>query len=84
MPLRVRYVELARDRIEVVAGHRFGVRVETDAASYRWLFAGERGVGRQPLLVLRAPETPGTYAVYVSVGRFADRAEVFVTEPDGQ
>lgn len=83
MPVRVRYVELRRDRIVVVAGHRFGVRVDTDAGSYRWLFAGERGVGSDELLVLRAPETPGTYAVYVSVGRFADRAEVLVTEPDG-
>ena len=83
MPVRVRYVELRRDRIVVVAGHRFGVRVDTDARSYRWLFAGERGVGSHELLVLRAPEIPGTYAVYVSVGRFADRAEVLVTEPDG-
>ncbi len=83
MPVRVRYVELRRDRIVVVAGHRFGVRVDTDAGSYRWLFAGERGVGSDELLVLRAPETPGTYAVYVSVGRFADRADVLVTEPDG-
>jgi hypothetical protein len=83
MAVRVRYVELRRDRIEVVAGHRFGVRVDTDADSYRWLFAGERGVGREELLVLRAPDTPGAYAVYVAVGRFADRAEVLVTEPDG-
>ena len=62
VPVHVRYVELARDRIEVVAGRRFGVRVRTDAASYRWLFAGERGVGREPLLVLTAPDAPGTYA----------------------
>ena len=82
MPVRVRYVELRRDRIVVVAGHRFGVRVDTDASVYRWLFAGRRGEGRKELLVLRAPDTPGKYAVYVAVGRFADRAEVLVTEPD--
>ena len=82
IPVRVRYVELARDHVEVVAGHRFGIRVSTDAVSYRWLFAGERGSGRGELLVLRAPDTPGTYAVYVSVGRWADRAEVVVTEPE--
>ena len=63
---------------------RFGVRVDTDADSYRWLFAGERGVGSDELLVLLAPETPGTYTVYVAVGRFADRAEVVVTAPDAQ
>jgi hypothetical protein len=80
--VRVRYVELARERVEVVAGRRFGIRVSTDARSYRWLFAGERGVGRASVLVLRAPETPGTYAVYVRFGRWADRAEVVVTEPE--
>ena len=78
--VRVRYVELARSRIEVVAGRRFRIGVSTDARSYRWLFAGERGTDRAKVLALRAPETPGTYAVYVRVGRFADRAEVVVTE----
>jgi hypothetical protein len=80
VPAVVRYVELARNRIEVVAGKRFSVRVLTDARSYRWLFAGERGTRRKRVLVLRAPETPGDYAVYVSVGRFAAKAEVVVAE----
>jgi hypothetical protein len=81
VPVLVRYVELARDRIEVVAGKRFSVRVFTDARSYRWLFAGRRGVGQRQVLVLRAPETSGTYALYVSVGGRADRATVVVSEP---
>ena len=82
IPVVARYIELARERIEVVAGRRFSVRVLTDAVSYRWLFAGERGVRRKRVLVLRAPETPGTYRVFVSLqGRFADSAEVVVTEP---
>lgn len=79
--VRVRYVELARDRVEVAAGRRFGIRVSTDATSYRWLFAGERGGGSAELIVLRAPETPGTYTVYVTVGSHADKADVVVTEP---
>jgi hypothetical protein len=79
--VRVRYVELARDRIEVDAGRRFSVRVFTDAQSYRWLFAGERGANRRQVLVLRAPETPGTYHLYVSVGGRAARAEVVVSAP---
>ncbi|MEX0851151.1 MAG: hypothetical protein WD015_06565 [Gaiellaceae bacterium] len=83
VPAVVRYVELARNRIEVVAGKRFSVRVLTDARAYRWLFAGERGTGRRRALVLRAPETPGSYAVYVTVGNHAARAEVIVTEPTG-
>jgi len=81
VPVRVRYVELARDQIEVVASRRFSVRVFTDARSYRWIFAGEKGVGQRQVLVLRAPETPGTYTLYVSVGGRADRAEVVVLEP---
>lgn len=84
IPVVVRYIELTRDRIEVVAGRRFSVGVLTDALSYRWLFAGERGIGRRNTLVLRAPETPGTYTVYVSLrGRFADSTEIVVTEPVG-
>ena len=82
VPVVVRYIELVRERIEVPAGRRFSVRVLTDAVSYRWLFAGERGVRRKRVLVLRAPETPGTYRVIVSLrGRFADSAEVVVNEP---
>jgi len=80
VPVRVRYVALAKERIEAVAGKRFSVRVSTDAASYRWVFAGETGTGRSGVLVLRAPETPGTYTLYVSVRGRADKAEVVVTE----
>ena len=82
VPVVVRYVTLARDRIEVVAGRRFSVRVSTDARSYRWLFAGERGVARRQALVLRAPEEPGEYRVYVSVRGKADSAAVLVAEPE--
>ena len=81
VPVVVRYVELARDRIEVVAGRRFSVRVEADARSYRWVFAGRRGIGRRPRLVLRAPRTPGRYRLYVSVRSRADSARVVVREP---
>jgi hypothetical protein len=76
----VRFVELSRERIEVVAGKRFSVRVRTDADSYSWLFAGERGTGRRQVLVLRAPETPGAYTLYVTVGGRAARAGVDVVE----
>ena len=79
--VRVRYVQLSRERIEVVAGRRLSVRVLTDALSYRWRFAGRTGRGRAELLRLRAPEEPGTYSLYVVVGDWADRADVVVTEP---
>jgi hypothetical protein len=82
VPVSVRFVELSRDRIEVGAGRRFSVRVRTDATSYRWLFAGRRGTGETRVLVLRAPEEPGSYALYVSVAGRAARADVEVTEPE--
>ena len=81
IPVRVRYVELGRERIETVAGTRFSVRVSRDAGSYRWVFAGETGSSRSDVLVLRAPETPGMYKLYVSVRGRADKAEVIVEEP---
>jgi len=81
VPVLVRFVTLSRERIEVEAGRRFSVRVSKDAARYRWLFAGERGTGRTGVLRLRAPEEPGEYRVYVTVGRHADSADVIVTEP---
>jgi FlgD Ig-like domain len=74
----VRYVELSREQIDAVAGKRFSVRVRTDADSYRWLFAGRRGVGTREVLVLRAPDVPGSYSLYVTVGGRAARAAVNV------
>jgi hypothetical protein len=76
VPVRVRFVELTRDRVEVVAGKRFSVRVLTDAPTYRWLFAGRRGAARRKVLVLRAPDEAGSYTLYVTVGEHAARAAV--------
>jgi len=76
--VRVRYVELTRARIAATAGRRFRVHVLTDARSYRWRIAGRAGVARSPVLMLRAPDTPGDYALYVRVGAHADRALVTV------
>jgi hypothetical protein len=55
--------------------------VLTDAKSYRWRIAGRTGIAHGPVLVLRAPVTPGTYALYVRVGRHADRSDILVTAP---
>jgi hypothetical protein len=80
--VRARYVELVPDRVEAVAGRRFSIGVSTDARVYRWMFAGRKGKYRKPILVLRAPEEPGTYVLYAIVGRWADRAEVVVSAPE--
>ena len=80
--VRVRFVELSRETIEVGAGRRFSVRVRTDAESYRWLFAGRRGAAERQVLVLRAPDEPGTYTLYVTVGGRAASTRVDVLEPE--
>ena len=78
-PVRVRYIELGRDRIRVQAGRRFGVRVRTDARRYGWLFARGRGSTRQRYLVLRAPERPGRYRLFVETSGHGTSVPVVVT-----
>ena len=80
--VRVRYIEFVQDKVDAVAGRRFRIGVSTDAISYRWIFDGRKGKYRRKLLTLRAPETPGTYVIYVVLGRWADRAEVVVRSPE--
>jgi hypothetical protein len=73
----IRYIELARTTIPVVAQTRFGVRVTTDAKAFRWRFAGRTGVGRPGLLILRAPR-PGRYMLFVEANKHGARARVVV------
>ena len=80
--VRVRYIELARETIRATARTRFGVRVDTDARSYLWLFAGRTGRSRADLLVLRAPRA-GRYRLFVEANRHADSARVIVRPRGG-
>ena len=75
----IRYVELARPLVRVPTRARFGIRVRTDARSFRWRFAGGTGVARPGLLVLRAPRRAGRYMLFVEAQGHADRAQVVVT-----
>jgi FlgD Ig-like domain len=76
----IRYISLSTDRLRVPAGVRFGVRVSTDAARYRWRIGPRRGSRSGELLVVRAPGRPGRYVLRVEYGRFRDGA-VVVVEP---
>ena len=83
VPVRVRFVELSRERIEVECGQALlGARADGRADR----IAGSSRVGaesgRREVLVLRAPEEPGTYNLYVTVGGRAARAEVVVLSPE--
>jgi hypothetical protein len=72
--------ELAGERIEAVR-KRFSVRVSpTRVVSVA--VRGRTGTGSGK--VLRAPEAPGTYALYVTVGDRADRAIVVASEPPAE
>ncbi len=73
----IRYIELARTTIPVTAQTRFGVRVSTDAKSFRWRFAGRTGIGTPGLLVLRAPDA-GRYLLFVEANGHGARARVVV------
>jgi hypothetical protein len=73
----IRYIELARTTIPVLAQTRFGVRVRTDAKSFRWRFAGRTGIGAPGLLVLRAPDA-GRYLLFVEANGHGARARVVV------
>lgn len=75
---RVRYISLARELKVAAARARFGIGVRTDAASYRWRFAGARGTSSADQLVLRAPRNPGFYTLYVEANGHADKATIAV------
>jgi len=76
--VEIRYIELARRMLTAQVRTRFGVRVFTDARSFRWRFAGGTGVAEPGLLVLRAPRRPARYALFVSANRHGARATVRV------
>jgi FlgD Ig-like domain len=73
----IRYVALARDRIEAKVGTRFGVRVSADAPVH-WRLGAREGTSKPGLLVVRAPGRPGRYTLTVQVGSHAARAAVIV------
>jgi hypothetical protein len=76
--VRVRYVDLRPRVVRTFVGVRFRVRVDTDAAVYRWRVVGGTGVGRRGLLAVRAPGRPGRYVLYVEANGRADRTTVIV------
>jgi hypothetical protein len=73
----LRYVLLAKKRLDAKAGTRFGVGVSADAP-VRWRLDGRSGTAKPGVLVLRAPTSPGRYALVVSVGTHAARSTMVV------
>ena len=77
--VEISYIALGRQTVRARARTRIGVRVTTDAARFRWRFAGGTGEATPGLLVLRAPRAPGRYTLFVEANGHADRASVVVT-----
>jgi hypothetical protein len=74
----VRYVMLARSRIEAKGDTRVGVRVSADAPVH-WRLAARSGVAKPGVLVLRTPARAGRYTLAVRVGGHVARATVIVS-----
>jgi hypothetical protein len=79
--VRLRFIALARDRLFVPAGLRFGVHVSTDARRYAWRLGRRRGNAAGDQLILRAPALPGRYTLTVTYRGRSDAMAVFVRAP---
>lgn len=66
--VQVRYLQLAPTRLRVGPRRVFTVRISTDFPQYTWRLGRRRGTGRAHTLKLRAPATPGRYALTVTAG----------------
>lgn len=64
--VHVRYVVLARKRVVVTAGTRFGLGIDTDARVYDWRLGPRSGSSSAATLVVRAPRKPGRYRLVVT------------------
>lgn len=74
----IRYVAIARRRIQARSGARFSVRVEAEAGPYTWSFAHRHGTSRATILHLRAPKQSGRYRLTISAAKHTASAPVVV------
>ena len=80
VPVRIRYVTLGRNRIEVRANATFAVRVSSDAVRVRWRLGRRSGESAPGTLRLRAPQRPGRHTLTVTANGRGASAAVFVRE----
>jgi hypothetical protein len=64
--VRVRYLDVSPSRLRVRPRRLITVRVSTDYPRYAWRLGRRRGSGRAHALRLRAPATPGRYALTIA------------------
>jgi hypothetical protein len=58
-------LQVLTQRVQVAAGSRFAVRLETDGRAYYWRLAKRGGFASGGRLVLRAPPKPGRYTLVI-------------------
>jgi hypothetical protein len=73
IPLRV-----LTHRMQVAAGRRFAVRLESDGRAYHWRLAKRGGFASSRRLVLRAPRTPGRYSLVIRQDKLPHLIRVLV------
>jgi hypothetical protein len=78
--VRIRYIELSPSLLRTRVRSRFRVKVDTDAASYAWRFAGRTGLASGKTLALTARKR-GRYPLTVEESGHRARTVVVVTRP---
>jgi hypothetical protein len=66
--VQVRYLQVSPTRLRARPRRVFTVRISTDFPRYTWRLGRRSGTGRAHTLELRAPATPGRYALTVTAG----------------
>jgi FlgD Ig-like domain len=79
--VRVRYLEMSPSRLRVRPRRLITVRVSTDYPRYTWRIGRRHGSARVYTLRLRAPATPGRYALRVAAGGRGETTSVLVRRP---
>jgi hypothetical protein len=79
--VRVRYLEVSPSRLRVRPRRLITVRVSTDYPRYTWRIGRRQGSARVHTLRVRAPATPGRYALRVEAGGRRETTSVLVRRP---
>jgi len=78
--VRIRFLDLGRDRIVTTPGGRFAILVLTQARRVEWRLGARSGTARPGTLRLRAPVLPGRYTLRVEANGHVQRAAVVVRQ----
>jgi hypothetical protein len=78
--VRIRFLDLGRDRIVTSPVARFAILVLTQARRVEWRLGARSGTARPGTLRLRAPVLPGRYTLRVEANGQVQRAAVVVRQ----